>query len=148
MSAAPFSTLPRPLLFGHRGASARAPENTLEAFELAVQAGVDVLEMDVHLSRDGVVVVHHDASVARTTNGVGAVRGFALAELQALDAGFRFRDASGGYAFRGAGCRIDPGRLNTKPGLAGRHRSGQRNDEAADDDGDFEDEEMDDENNA
>lgn len=106
MPIAPFPSLPRPLLFGHRGASAKAPENTLAAFELAVAAGVDVLELDVHLSRDGVVVVHHDASVERTTNGSGEVRGFTYAELRALDAGYRYVDATGRHGYRGCGCQI------------------------------------------
>lgn len=106
MPPAPFPSLPRPLLFGHRGASAKAPENTLAAFELAVAAGADVLELDVHLSRDGVVVVHHDASVDRTTNGNGDVKSFTFSELRALDAGYRFVDAAGGYGFRGRGCQI------------------------------------------
>ncbi|HEY6726711.1 MAG TPA: glycerophosphodiester phosphodiesterase [Polyangiaceae bacterium] len=106
MPITPFPSLPRPLLFGHRGASAKAPENTLAAFERAVAAGADVLELDVHLSKDGVVVVHHDALVDRTTNGRGEVRGFAFAELRALDAGYRFADAAGEHGFRGRGCQI------------------------------------------
>ena len=106
MPPAPFPSLPRPLLFGHRGASAKAPENTLSAFERAVAAGVDVLELDVHLSKDGVVVVHHDARVDRTTNASGEVRGFAFSELRALDAGYRFVDAEGQHSFRGRGCQI------------------------------------------
>lgn len=106
MPGAPFSSLPRPLLFGHRGASARAPENTLAAFELAVAAGVDVLELDVHLSRDGVVVVHHDAAVDRTTNGTGDVKNLEFSELCALDAGHRFLDLENEHSFRGRGCQI------------------------------------------
>lgn len=106
MPPPPFPSLPRPLLFGHRGASAKAPENTLAAFELAVAAGADVLELDVHLSRDGVVVVHHDAWVDRTTNGSGEVRAFTFSELRALDAGYRFADAAGEHGFRGRGCQI------------------------------------------
>lgn len=106
MATAPFPALPRPLLFGHRGASAEAPENTLPAFERAVQAGVDVLEMDVHLSRDGVVMVHHDAFLERTTNGSGRLNQHDYAELARLDAGYRFRGADGGFGFRGRSCRI------------------------------------------
>lgn len=106
MPPAPFPTLPRPLLFGHRGASAKAPENTLAAFELAVAAGADVIELDVHLSKDGVVVVHHDASVDRTTNGSGEVSSFTFSELRALDAGYRFANAAGEHGFRGRGCQI------------------------------------------
>lgn len=106
MVDAPFPLLPRPLLFGHRGASAQAPENTRQAFDLAIRSGVDVLEMDVHLSRDGVVVVHHDATVDRTTNGTGKVRTLSCHELEALDAGYRFENAAGELEFRGRGCRI------------------------------------------
>ena len=106
MSSGPFASLPRPLLFAHRGASAEAPENTLRAFELAAQAQVDVLEMDVHLSRDGVVVVHHDASLERTTNGSGLLAYKDYDELRRLDAGYRFKGPDGGHAFRGGSCRI------------------------------------------
>src|SRR5690606_6262340 len=106
MSSVPFASLPRPLLFAHRGASAEAPENTLRAFELAAQAKVDVLEMDVHLSRDGVVVVHHDALLDRTTNGSGLLKLKDYDELRRLDAGYRFKGPDGGHAFRGGSCRI------------------------------------------
>jgi glycerophosphoryl diester phosphodiesterase len=74
----------------HRGASARAPENTLAAFEEAVRLGVDAIELDVHLSADGVPVVIHDGSVDRTTDGHGPVAAFTVGALQALDAGSWF----------------------------------------------------------
>lgn len=86
-----------PVLFAHRGACAHAPENTLPAFELALRQGADGVELDAKLSADGQVVVIHDASVDRTTNGHGRVRDLSAAELQALDAG---RSSSG--EFRGA----------------------------------------------
>jgi glycerophosphoryl diester phosphodiesterase len=93
--------------FAHRGASARAPENTLEAFRLAVEAGAGGLELDVHVTRDGEVVVIHDASVDRTTDGSGAVAGMTLAELRDLDAGYRFSpDRGSTFPFRGRGLRI------------------------------------------
>ncbi len=76
-----------PLIIGHRGASGDAPENTLGAFELALQLGADGIELDVRLTADGQVVVIHDATVERTTDGVGAVSNLTWAELQALDAG-------------------------------------------------------------
>jgi glycerophosphoryl diester phosphodiesterase len=76
-----------PLIIGHRGASAEAPENTLAAFGLAAEQGADGVELDVRLSADGDVVVIHDASVERTTSGRGQVRALSTAELQALDAG-------------------------------------------------------------
>ena len=75
------------LVVGHRGASGRAPENTLVSFEQAIALGVDAIELDVHLSRDGHLVVIHDQNLARTTNGQGLVHEHSLAELQALDAG-------------------------------------------------------------
>lgn len=96
----PFPTRPRPLLFAHRGASLHAPENTMESFDLAVRlGGADVLELDVHLSADGEVVVLHDATLDRTTNGHGLARLKTLKELQDLDAGARFVSPSGGRPF-------------------------------------------------
>lgn len=87
-----WSDLPRPLLFAHRGASAHAPENTLAAFELAVRQGAPAIELDVKLSADGEVVVMHDATVDRTTDGKGRVCNFPLAALRELDAGAWFSD--------------------------------------------------------
>jgi glycerophosphoryl diester phosphodiesterase len=79
----------RPVI-AHRGGSARAPENTLEAMRLAIADGADALEFDVRLSADGEVVVIHDPAVDRTTDGTGAIEKMTLAELKSLDAGFRF----------------------------------------------------------
>lgn len=76
----------RPLILGHRGASASAPENTLAAFALAREQGADGIELDVHLSADGWPVVIHDDRVDRTTNGTGYVSRLSVVELQALDA--------------------------------------------------------------
>ena len=73
-------------IFAHRGASAYAPENTLPAFEKAVDIGADGVELDIHLSRDGRLVVIHDEMLDRTTNGHGFVKDFTLAELKKLDA--------------------------------------------------------------
>ncbi len=80
----------RPIVFAHRGASAHAPENTLAAFKLAVEHGADAIELDAKLSADGEVVVIHDQTVDRTTNGHGAVRQLKLEELKKLDAGLHF----------------------------------------------------------
>ena len=74
-------------IYAHRGASAEFPENTLPAFARALQLGADGIELDVHLSRDGVPVVIHDETVDRTTNGTGAVADLAAAELRSLNAG-------------------------------------------------------------
>lgn len=79
----------RPVI-AHRGGGARAPENTLEAMRLAIADGADGLEFDVRLSADGEVVLIHDPTVDRTTDGTGAVERMTLAELRSLDAGFRF----------------------------------------------------------
>ena len=76
--------------FGHRGASFHAPENTLSAFRLAREMGVDGIELDVQLSRDGIPIVMHDATVDRTTEGTGAVADLSLGELRELDAGSWF----------------------------------------------------------
>ena len=75
------------LIIGHRGAIGYAPENTLLSFEEAVRRGCDLIEMDVQLTADGEVVVMHDTSVDRTTEGTGFVRDFPLKRLQGLDAG-------------------------------------------------------------
>ena len=74
------------LIYGHRGASGHAPENTLEAFRLAMDMGADGFELDVHMSKDGELVVIHDESVDRTTNGTGLVRELTLAQMKELDA--------------------------------------------------------------
>ncbi len=77
----------RPFLWAHRGASKIAPENTMAAFSSAVDLGVDGLELDIHLSRDGFPVVIHDESLQRTTDGQGLVADASLKQLQQLDAG-------------------------------------------------------------
>lgn len=86
------------LIFGHRGASAYAPENTLAAFRLAVEQGADGFELDVTLSADGVPVVIHDDTVDRTTNGTGRVETLTLAQLKTLEAGYpaKFGDTFAG----------------------------------------------------
>lgn len=97
-----------PLLIAHRGGSVLAPENTLTAFRsAAVIWGADMIELDVHATADGHCVVIHDDTVDRTTNGGGAVRALPLAEVQALDAGYRFtRDSGATYPFRGRDVKI------------------------------------------
>ncbi|MGD9046314.1 MAG: glycerophosphodiester phosphodiesterase family protein [Desulfobacterales bacterium] len=76
-----------PWFIAHRGYRARYPENTLVAFQAALDAGVQMIELDVALSRDRKLVVIHDATLERTTNGQGAVREHTLAQLKQLDAG-------------------------------------------------------------
>lgn len=74
-------------IIAHRGASAHAPENTIPAFQLALEHGADGIELDVMLSKDGQLIVIHDDTVDRTTNGTGKVADMVLSELKALDAG-------------------------------------------------------------
>ncbi|WP_320775579.1 glycerophosphodiester phosphodiesterase [Streptomyces sp. CRN 30] len=75
------------LTIGHRGVMGVEPENTLRSFVAAQAAGLDVIELDLHLSKDGALVVMHDADVDRTTDGSGPIAEKTLAELRALDAG-------------------------------------------------------------
>jgi glycerophosphoryl diester phosphodiesterase len=81
------------LVIAHRGASSYAPENTIAAFDLALQMGARHLELDVHLTRDDYLVVIHDDTVDRTTNGTGPVASQTFAALQGLDAGTWFGEA-------------------------------------------------------
>ena len=103
----PFFSSEGPLVVAHRGGSALWPENTLRAFQGATTLGVDVLEMDLHSSSDDVLVVSHDASLDRTTNGSGAIREHPLSEIQTLDAGYHWTNDGGvSYPFRGKGFRV------------------------------------------
>lgn len=77
-------------IIGHRGSSADRPENTLASYRRAIEAGATAMEMDVRVSKDGVLISLHDADVKRTTNSKGLAREFTLAELRALDAGSWF----------------------------------------------------------
>src|SRR4029450_10039312 len=101
----PFFAASRPLVFAHRGGSALAPENTIAAFDYGLALGADGLELDVHLSRDGVVVVHHDDTLDRTTSAHGPVSGRAGDDLAQGAAGYRFpsdsRASTPLYPFRG-----------------------------------------------
>ena len=85
----------------HRGGGMLAPEATLAAFEAAAGAGADVLEMDVRLTRDGALVVIHDETVDRTTDGSGAVAALSLAELRSLNAGQHWKAPDGRFPYRG-----------------------------------------------
>jgi glycerophosphoryl diester phosphodiesterase len=100
----------RPLAFAHRGGSGLRPENTLAAFDHGLALGADGLELDVHLSRDGIVVVHHDTTLERTTNGRGHIAALTADELDRIDAGYWFTAHPGGaaddYPFRGQGLGI------------------------------------------
>ena len=98
----------RPVI-AHRGASASAPENTLAAFELAVQQGADAFELDVRLTRDGAPVVIHDTTLERTTSLTGLVRARTLAELRMADAGHWYTPDAG----RTMPCRVQGIRIPT-----------------------------------
>lgn len=87
-----------PVIVGHRGASGLAPENTLAAFQIAIDLGIDGIELDVQRSADGELVVFHDDNLERTSNGTGLLREKAWSELQKLDAGSWF-----GAQFAGEG---------------------------------------------
>jgi glycerophosphoryl diester phosphodiesterase len=80
----------RPLIFAHRGASKAAPENTLPAFEAAIRLGADGVELDVQYSSDGALVIFHNDTLEKTSDGDGRVTAHTLAELRALDAGSWF----------------------------------------------------------
>jgi glycerophosphoryl diester phosphodiesterase len=97
----------RPLVMGHRGGAGLWPENTMYGFSKAVEMGVDVLEMDMHSTMDGVLVIIHDDTVDRTTNGSGRVNSLTLAQLKALDAGYRWtNDGGASFPFRGRGLSV------------------------------------------
>ena len=91
----------------HRGDSANIPENTMKAFQDAYELGVDCIETDVRLTKDNEFVFFHDMSTARTTNGTKKVHEYTLAELKALDAGYKFKDpTTKEFSFRGKGLQI------------------------------------------
>jgi len=95
------------LVMAHRGGRDLWPENTLHAFEQAVELGVDVLEMDVHSTSDGVIVVMHDKTVDRTTDGLGPIHDFSWEKLRELDAGYKWSDDEDQtFSFRGLGITV------------------------------------------
>jgi glycerophosphoryl diester phosphodiesterase len=109
----------RPLVYAHRGGAALRPENTIEAFDHGLSLGADGLEFDVHLSKDGVAVIHHDDTLERTTDARGPIAAFTADELTRVDAGYWFRSPAsspdGGigqrqappqYPFRGRGISV------------------------------------------
>lgn len=97
----------RALVMAHRGGAGLWPENTMYAFSRAVEMGVDVLEMDLHSTSDGALVIIHDDTLERTTNGTGRVNSLTLAQLKALDAGYRWSpDGGGTFPYRGQGITV------------------------------------------
>lgn len=103
----PFAHQGGVVLLAHRGFSGRYPENTMLAFEKAAELPIDGLEMDIHATRDGVLVISHDESVARMTGAEGLIKSYTLAELKELDAGYTFSpDGGETHPFRGQGLTI------------------------------------------
>ncbi|MDJ0498146.1 MAG: glycerophosphodiester phosphodiesterase family protein, partial [Acidimicrobiia bacterium] len=94
-----------PLRIAHRGSRVLWPENTAEAFQGAIDLGYTYIETDVQMTRDGVVVVFHDATLERTTNGAGPVDRWDFADLQQLDAAWWFGEVDG-YPLRGTGVKV------------------------------------------
>jgi len=98
---------PRPWVIAHQGGDGLWPGDTLYAMEQAAALGVDVLEMDMHSTADGVLVMMHDDTVDRTTNGTGAINDMTLDELKALDAGYDWSDDDGlTFPFRDQGVTV------------------------------------------
>ena len=95
------------LVVAHRGASAHAPENTLEAFRLGVEMGADAIELDVHLTADGQLAVIHDDTLDRTTDRSGSVGGMTMDQIREANAGYHFvRDGDSGAPFRDRNLRV------------------------------------------
>ncbi|HWQ45416.1 MAG TPA: glycerophosphodiester phosphodiesterase [Longilinea sp.] len=103
-----YAPLPRRTLnIAHRGGGGLWPQNTMFAYQHAVELGADVLEMDIHTSSDGVLVVIHDDVVDERTNGRGPIHTLTLKELKALDAGYTWTaDHGKTFPFRGQGITI------------------------------------------
>ncbi len=100
-----FFNPPMPRAFGHRGSAGTHPENTLPSFQAAVDAGASYLELDVHMTRDGEIVVSHDDNLERTCGRPGLIREMDYVEVREADAGFGFAPERG-FPFRGRGVRI------------------------------------------
>lgn len=96
-----------PLVFAHQGGENLWPSNTLLAFENSAELGADVLDTDMHLTKDGALVLMHDETVDRTTDGHGAIRDLTLAEIKQLDAAYNFSTDNGQtFPFRGQGITV------------------------------------------
>ncbi len=100
-----FFAPPKPRLMAHRGGGGVNPENTLEAFGAAYRAGIRYFELDIHASRDGVLMVCHDDDLRRTTDVAGAIREMSCAEIARADAGYAF-SLDGAFPLRGKGVRV------------------------------------------
>ncbi|TDJ23065.1 MAG: glycerophosphodiester phosphodiesterase [Gammaproteobacteria bacterium] len=98
--------VPQPMVIAHQGGDGLRPGNTLVAFQYAVELGVDVLEMDVHASSDGILVLMHDTTVDRTTNGTGPISELTLLNLKELDAGYHWPYSGDVWPYRDKGVNI------------------------------------------
>jgi glycerophosphoryl diester phosphodiesterase len=97
----------QPLVFAHQGGEGIRPSNTMVAFDHTVALGADVLDADMHITKDGVLVLMHDETVDRTTNGKGYIRDMTFAEIQQLDAAYRFStDGGQTFPYRGQGITV------------------------------------------
>ncbi|MFJ5791464.1 glycerophosphodiester phosphodiesterase [Lysinibacillus sp. NPDC097162] len=90
----------RPIILAHRGGAHLEPEHTMLAFEKSAQLGVDGFEIDIRLTKDEEIIVYHDATVERTTDGYGSVSEMTLAEINALNHGYQFEDLAGEFPYR------------------------------------------------
>jgi len=90
----------RPIILAHRGGALLAPEHTMVAFEKAAQLGVDGFEIDIRLTKDEEIIVFHDETVERTTDGYGLIADMTLAEINALNHGYQFEDLEGNFPYR------------------------------------------------
>lgn len=95
-----------PLNIAHQGGNHLAPSSTIAAFDNAVEIGAHVLEYDLHITKDGYLALIHDPTVDRTTDGTGVVAEMSLSEVQALDAGYSFKDFNDEHSYRGQGLYI------------------------------------------
>ncbi|MFZ5855691.1 MAG: glycerophosphodiester phosphodiesterase [Chloroflexota bacterium] len=103
-----YQNAPRPMVIAHQGGDGLWPSNTLFAFEHAAELGVDVLEMDIHMTKDGALVVSHDETMDRLTDGTGLIKEKTLAEVQGFDAAYDWSPLDDGaeYPYRGQGITI------------------------------------------
>lgn len=96
----------RPVVIGHRGSAGTHPENTLASFEFALSSGAQILESDVHLTRDGIPILLHDPDLDRTTSGSGRAAELDWSVVAEFDAGHAFETSDGRHPFRGCGIRV------------------------------------------
>ncbi len=97
---------PCPHIIAHQGSSLDLPPNTLEAFQLALDQGADIIELDIWRSKDGTWVVIHDRNLSRITGVNKDITKLTFEEIQLLDAGYNFSDSSGNYLYRNKGYKI------------------------------------------